>query len=376
MKTQPHLAVLLATSGHSGVDRVMNNLLPAIAARGIKVDLLHIKNHGPYIDDPKINVIPLGSAHVNTSLTAVIRYLREQQPDVLFCDKDKVNRLALWARRLAGVKTRVVIRTGTTISIDMAHRKFSQRLIQTLSMRLFYRWADAIVVPSEGAADDLAQVCRLPRERVKAVPSPVITPQFNSALESPVTHTWLQNRKTPVILAVGELSPRKDFATLVRAFARVKKQQPVKLILLGKGKQQSSLRQLAQTLNINEDEFDMPGFEKNPYAYMAHADIFVSTSRWEGAPVVVMEALGAGLAIISSDCPSGPREILANGRYGKLFEIGDDEALAKAILDTLAQPPDQSTILAGAARYTLDNSVRCYLEAMSLPYYSSRSQQP
>src|SRR3972149_2369846 len=144
-----HLAIFLATSGHSGVDRIMKNLIPAIAAKGIRVDLLHIRNHGVYLDEipANVRVVELGTAHTYTSLIPLIRYLKQQRPDVLLSDKDRVNRVSLWAKRLARVPVRIVVRNGTTVSRDLAGRDALDRWLHYTSMRYWYPWADAIVVP-------------------------------------------------------------------------------------------------------------------------------------------------------------------------------------------------------------------------------------
>lgn len=369
------LAIFVATSGHSGVDRNMKNLIPEIAARGIQVDVLRIKHHGLYLEKElqqegralpdNVRLVELGSAHVNTSLLPLLRYLKQEQPDALLTDKDKVNRLALWARRLAGVSTRVVVRMGTTVSKNLESRSALQRWSQYASIRLFYRWADAIITPSQGAADDLAHIAGLPVDRVSVVPSPVITPRFQQLLAQSVDHPWLSRKDRPVILGVGELSMRKDFATLLRAFARLRQQRPARLIILGKGRQHDALLRLASKLGI-ADDLDLGGFAANPYAYMAQADLFVLSSRCEGAPVVLMEALGAGIAAVATDCPSGPREILDQGRLGPVVPVGDDTALAQAMLATLDRPPEQAQLLAAAQRYTVQASADRYLETLGL----------
>jgi glycosyltransferase involved in cell wall biosynthesis len=353
----------------------MKNLIPEIAGRGIAVDVLRIKHHGLYLEKElqqdgrtlpaNVRIVELGSAHVNTSLLPLLRYLKRERPDALLTDKDKVNRLALWARRLAGVPTRVVVRMGTTVSKNLEQRSVWQRWSQYTSIRLFYGWADAIITPSRGAAEDLAHIAGLAVERISVVPSPVITPRFQQLLTQPVDHPWLTHKDRPVILGVGELSKRKDFATLLRAFARLRQQRPARLIILGKGRQHDALQQLAGELGIAED-LDLAGFSANPYAYMAQADLFVLSSICEGAPVVLMEALGAGIPAVATDCPSGPREILEQGRLGPVVPIADDAALAQAMLDTLEQPAEKAQLLAAAQRYTVQASTDRYLETLGL----------
>jgi len=364
----PRLAIFAATSGHSGVDRNLKNLIPAIAAQGVQIDLLRIRNHGPFLDPipAGVRVVELGTSHVNTSLFALIRYLRLERPQALLADKDKVNRLALWARRLASVSTRVAVRLGINVSQNLATRGAIDRWLQRFSIRTFYRWADAIIVPSVGVADDLASLGRLPRDRIHVLPNPVVTPQLLASAQASLKHPWFDPGQPPVILGVGELSTRKDFATLMRAFAQVRRTRPCRLMILGRGRQEAALRQLANELGVATD-VDFAGFVSNPYSYMHRAAVFVLASRIEGFGNVLVEALAAGAPVVSTDCPSGPAEILDHGRFGTLVPVGDAPTMATAIVGTLDRPPAASLRQAAIEPYRVDISARRYLSALKLP---------
>ena len=363
----PHLAVFLATSGHSGVDRIMKNLLPAIADRGFRVDLLHIENHGPYLQQAhdNIRVIPLGTRHVNTSLRALLGYLRRHRPRVLFADKDKLNRLAVIARLVSAHPPRVVIRMGTTVSKNLEKRGALNRWVQYTSIGRLYRYADAVITPSQGAAEDLAAIAGLPVSRISVVPSPVITPEFQRQLAETVSHPWLVNKQVPVIVGIGELSGRKDFATLVRAFAKLRAERQVKLIILGKGRELDALQLLTRKLGI-ADDVDLAGFQSNPYSYLAQADVFALTSICEGSPVALMEAMAAGIPSVATDCPSGPRETLDNGRLGFLAPVGDDQQVYLGLKAMLDAPPDRQQLVQAAQRFSLAASTTQYLEVLGL----------
>jgi len=363
------IAFYLATSGHSGVDRVMSNLITEIAARKIPVDLLQVRNHGPRLKSVPDNVrlIDLGTSHVNSSFFALLQYLRREKPQALLSDKDRLNRLAIVARALSGVPIRLAVRMGTTVSENLVKRSWFDRKLQYFSIRHLYPKADAVLVPSQGAADDIIRIGGLPMQKVKVVPSPVVTPQVDElALQAP-DHPWLREPSVPVILGVGELSERKDFATLIRAFARLRQSRHLRLIILGEGKKRASLTDLVRELGVGDD-VDLPGFTQNPYACMARSSIFILCSRCEGAPVVLMEALACGTPAISTDCPSGPREILQNGRLGKLVPVGDDEALASAMEQTLDNPPEGQLLREGALPFRADVSADRYLEALGISY--------
>jgi glycosyltransferase involved in cell wall biosynthesis len=371
MSQSPRIACFLSTSGHSGVDRLARHLLPALVGRGYRVDLLRVREHGPHLEhcDPAPHIVDLGTAHTLLALPAVARYLRRERPAVMLSDKDRVNRLALAARALAGTPTRLILRSGITISVDLASRGALDRWIQRRSMGLLYRFADRVLVPSLGAADDMAAYTGLERTRIRAVPSPVVPARlFDEPLPVP-DHPWFAPGQPPLILSVGELCGRKDFATLIRAFARLRARRPARLMILGEGRHRERLLALAASLGVGED-VALPGFVPQPYAYMAHAALFAFSSRWEGLPFVPVEALAVGTPVVSTDCPSGPREILDNGRYGPLVPVGDEAALAEAMQTTLDDPLPRETLQRAAGRFEIEAATSAYLDAMGLPAWA------
>ena len=366
------IACFFSTSGHSGVDRAAEHLIPALARRGYRVDLLKVREHGPTLDEipDGVTLIDLGSRHTLACLPAVIRYLRRNRPVAMLSDKDKVNRVALFARAMARVPTRLILRSGTTISIDLATRGVLERWIQRHSMGWLYPFAEQVIVASAGVADDMADYTGLARARIRVVPPPVIPASlFESELPRP-EHPWFGQPGTPLILSAGELCSRKDFATLLRAFARVRAERSCRLMILGKGAARERLLRLAEELGIAAD-VALPGYVSNAYAYMAHANLFAFTSRWEGLGFVLIEALAVGTPVVSTDCPSGPREILDAGRFGRLVPVGDDAALARAMMATLEQPLAKPILQQAAKPYEIEASTSAYLTAMGLAERSS-----
>ena len=250
----------------------------------------------------------------------LVRYLRRERPAVLLADKDRVNRTALLARALARVPTRLVLRSGTTISLDLAARGPLERWVQRTSMGRLYPFADLVVVPSAGVADDMAPTPGCARAHPRGA-----LPHRSRALFDPLPrpdHPWIGDPEIPLILSVGELSGRKGFDTLIQAFARLRARRPCRLMILGNGGARERLLALAAGLGVAED-VALPGFVPEPYAYMAHADLFAFSSVREGLPLVLIEALAVGTPVVSTDCPSGPREVLEGGRYGPLVPVGD-----------------------------------------------------
>jgi glycosyltransferase involved in cell wall biosynthesis len=283
----------------------------------------------------------------------------------MMSDKDRVNRTALLARAMARVPTRLVLSSGTTISIDLAGRGWFERWLQRTSMGRLYPLADAVIVTSRGVADDMSSYTGLDRDRITVVPCPVVASELFSASRPRPDHPWFGSGEPPVIVGVGELSPRKDFATLLRAFARVRRDRACRLIIVGKGRERDRLLGLAAELGVAED-VDLPGFVPEPYGFMAHAALFAFSSRWEGLGFVLIEALAVGTPVVATDCPSGPGEILQGGKYGPLVAVGDDEALASAIHDTLEQSLPVHVLREAARPYEIERSTTEHLELFGL----------
>ena len=361
------IACFFSTSGHSGVDRVATHLIPALARRGYRVDVLKVRRHGPDLrdDDPRIRIVDLGHRQTYACLPVLVRYLRRERPVVLLSDKDRVNRTALLARGLAGVKTRLVLRFGTTLSVNLASRGAFERWLQRTSIARLYPFADRIVVPSVGAADDMASYTGLNRGLIQVLPSPVVPESlFDTAIPRP-QHPWFHDPTSPLILGAGELGSRKDFETLLRGFALLRTKRRCRLMIIGRGRGRDRLHALAEALGIAED-FALPGFIAEPYPYLAHADLFAFTSRWEGLGFVLIEALALGTPVVSTDCPSGPSEILQAGRYGRLIPVGDEAALADAMAATLHAPLPAEQLKEAARPYAIETATDAYLSVMGL----------
>jgi glycosyltransferase involved in cell wall biosynthesis len=233
-------------------------------------------------------------------------------------------------------------------------------------LRRAYLTADAIVTASGGVADDLAAHAGIPRQRITTVYNPVVGPDLLVNARSPVDHPWFAPGEPPVILGVGRLHPQKDFATLIRAFAALRSERPLRLVILGAGTDSpygAGLRALASELGIAGD-VALPGFAHNRLAFMSRAAVLVLSSRYEGLGNVLIEALACGTPVVSTDCPSGPREILDGGRFGPLVAVGDVAALARAIEQVLEHPPAAESLRARARLFTVEKSADAYLELL------------
>jgi glycosyltransferase involved in cell wall biosynthesis len=362
---RPRIGVFVSFSGTGGVERMVLNLCEGLVALGCRVDLLQVKARSKHLEQlpALVDVRKLKAEHTLTSLPALVRYLKTERPDALLAAKDRANQIAVLAKKTAGVPTRVVVRMGTTVSAALAGKNRWRKLFWYLPMRLIYRSADAIVAVSQGVARDMARITGLPTSDIRIIRNPVITPRIFRLAREPAPHPWLVKGGEPVIVGIGRLTRQKDFPTLIRAFAAVRKKLPCRLIILGEGKDRDDLEHLAKRLSQSE-QIAMPGFVENPYAYLKRAAMFVLSSAWEGSPNALTEALALGVPVVATNCPSGPREILKDGTIGRLVPVGDPDALAEAMLATLSAPPDETLLKSAVREYTAEFSSLRYLDLL------------
>ena len=358
------VAIFLPALDGGGAERVMLNLARGFVAQGIKVDLVLVRAAGPYLSQvpSQVRVVSLGNRRLLLSIPALVRYLRREQPVAMLCGQEDVNIVALWARRLTRVSTQVAVIVHNNLSRDSRNATQLKRQLTPYLVRWFYPWANAIVTVSRGVAEDLVRI-GLPLNCIKVIYNPVVTPDLFKKGEESVEHPWFLPSQPPVILGVGRLEKQKDFPTLIRAFAQVQQQRPVRLIIFGEGPERSDLEALVQEMGLTAD-VAFPGFVANPYAYMAQSAVCVLSSAWEGFGNVLVEAMATGTPVVSTDCESGPAEILANGQYGKLVGVGDIKGMAQAIVETLKQPPNSVALQQRAMDFSLEKALAQYLKVL------------
>lgn len=364
--------------GGGGAEKMALHLLQGFVQRGLGVDLVLAHAIGPNLSHvpESVRVIDLKAPSVRQNLLGrCIHYLRQEQPYGMLTSIHFANIVALVARRLTGVRTRVIVREESTLSqyVRRTPLQRGQIMVKLMPMlaHYFYPWADAIVAVSQGVAEDLARTARLPMERIQVVYSPIVTPDIDQRSQEPLDHAWFAPGEPPVVLGVGRLSQPKDFPTLIRAFALVQQQRPARLMLLGEGEERASIESLVRDLKL-EAVVSLPGYVDNPFAYMRRAAVFALSSIWEGLPSVLVEAMACGTPVVATDCESGPREILASEQFGRLVPVGDSTALAQAILATLdtynnASAPHTSALLQERANlYSRDRAVDAYLALLGM----------
>jgi glycosyltransferase involved in cell wall biosynthesis len=366
--TGGRIALLLPSLANGGAERVMLNIAHGLVERDdVAVDLVLTQAVGPYLEQvsPKVNVVNLDSKRIFYSIIPLIRYLRAVRPAAVLSALDTTNLILIWAVALARVETRVVVSVHCNFSSALKGQKnFRSRLLPYL-VRRSYPYADKILTVSEGVASDLVSSTGLSRELLTVQVNPVITPELMHKSEQPCEHSWLCDNRGPVVLATGRLTYQKNFDLLLRAFAIVRQSIDARLIVLGEGEELAALQSLAEQLEVT-DQVDFPGFVENPYSYMSAASLFVLSSHFEGLPTVLIEALQCGVPVVSTDCPSGPEEILEGGRLGTLTQPGDVSALAEAMVRSLRSDRSRTEKSRALDKYYLDNVVQAYRQHVSI----------
>jgi len=352
------VAFFLPSLRGGGAERAAANLARGFTERGVAVDMVLSHATGPYLDGlpPEIRVVDFNSPRVMLSLPRMVGYLRREAPGVLIGFMDHANVVALAARSIAGAATRVI---GTVHNNKTVQRKNVRgarvRAVMALSRRAYPR-LDAVVAVSRGVAESVARESRVPPDDIRVIYNPIVTSELIAQ-----SREIAPEYSVPTILGIGRLDAQKDFENLIAAFAAVRAGRPARLEILGEGPCRGRLESLAKQLGV-ESEVSLPGFVDNPFARLAHADVFVLSSRWEGLPTVLVEALACRCPVVSTDCPSGPDEILDGGRYGRLVPVEDADALAEAITDTIDSPPERDALGRRAEDFSMDQSVEAYLD--------------
>lgn len=356
------ITLIMPSTNIGGVERVMTNLAIGLKKRNFDVNLVLVDSNGPFRDlIPKdINVVDFNSSRALYTIPKLIRYLKRYKPDVVISAMDHQNIVTLWATHMARVKTRNIVSVHVDwLALYPRVKSFKDRLLPSL-MKRFYLWADYIVAVSQGTASALSLIADIPLDKIKVIYNPVITLDIFQKAEEPLEHPWFLPGEPPVILGVGRLVSQKDFETLIKAFKIVRDTRPSRLLILGEGEERSKLEALVKYMNLQED-VSLPGFEENPYKYMKRASVFVLSSVGEGFANVLAEAIALGTSVVSTNCPSGPAEILDNGRYGLLVDVGNPRQLAEAILKVLDNPLDRNVLMQRGMEFSLDRIVEQYI---------------
>lgn len=370
---QARISILMPHLHGGGAERVAVNLANSFSQRGYVVDMVLLSATGQFLAEllPEIRVVDLKVKRLRETLFPLVKYFRQSRPAAALACMWPLTVTALWARTLARMPMRLVVAEHTTWSrSEILSRRGVGWQVRT-SMHHFFPKADGIVTVSKGAADDLARFANLDRQDITVIYNPIVGYVKPQASASHVPPEWWTGSHLKV-LAVGTLKPIKDYALLLDAFARLRKQVDARLLILGEGECRAALEAQALQLNIASSVF-MPGFINDPSPYFQQADLHVLSSTGEGFGNVIVEALAAGTPVVSTDCQSGPREILCDGQFGRLTPVGDVAALAAAMAESLAAQHDHAALKERAQYFSIDKAVDQYLDILFPGHNSSET---
>lgn len=365
------LAVLLPGLTGGGAERVMLDLCRGFHQRGHSVDLLIGQVRGEFAQSvpPGVDLVDLGTHFRMTTLGAgawrIAAYLRRRRPAALLAALEMACFSAVLGGRLARTGTRIVVsqRNHITVARQLGG-SLGMRMSPVLA-RFLYPRADGVTAVSAGVAEELASLTHMSLDRIAVLPNPVVTPELHELADARPEHPWFSDGGAPVVLGAGRLHPQKDFGTLIRAVALARERRACRLMIIGEGSLRDSLTRLAADLNLGAD-FALPGFQRNPFACMRHASVFVLSSRCEGMPGVLVQAMACGCPVVSTDCRSGPAGLLNCGALAPLVPVGDAGAMAEGICKALDGEQDTNALREQAERHSFDRSVEAYL-AVLLP---------
>ena len=373
-----HIGIVLPSLKGGGAERIMLTLAKSLIERGHRIDLVLERCAGDYLADlPKdmglyytrtrlwkadpellrhcrergitaqaLPINPLGAARAWLALRrkrlgvpvkrryalyayGIARYIRAAQPQLLLSALLPANAPALYATELMGHSLPAVVSVHNNAGLSYTEN-------QLATARVLYPRADAVVAVSKGAGSEVSGLLGVPAARVHTVYNPISSSDIWRLAQEEVAHPWFRDGEPPVILNVGRETAAKDYPTLVEAFGLVRRQLRVRLVILGHFSASYRAGLIAQAQSHGgERDLAFVDFDQHPFRYMRRARLFALSSRWEGLPTVLLEALACGTPVVSTATPYGLSEILDGGRWGKLVPVGDAPALGQAMVETL-----------------------------------------
>jgi len=358
------IVIILSSFKSGGAEKMMIHLANGFASNGYSLALFVIRPVGPLksLVNRNINVVEAPNLK---SIYFYIPWLAYQlikiNPTRIISSQRHINIITMISALSTFNARKVVLREANppTVSIKRGNSKSS---FNTFLAKCIYPLAWKYVAISEHVKFDMAKHYNLDYERIKVIYSPIITESFSDLCKEDLNDDWVKS-DNKLILSVGRISPVKDYLTLIKAFNKIGSQEKFQLLILGNHADMEYFHLLKREIeNYKLNDFvKFTGFVENPYAYMSKADLFVLSSKWEGFGNVLVEALACGCPVVSTDCPGGPREILDNGKYGKLVPVGDADEMAKAILSSLESPTNKKTLINRGYEFTQEKSVNEYL---------------
>jgi glycosyltransferase involved in cell wall biosynthesis len=360
------LAVVMRAFAGGGAQRDMILLCNALVAKGVSVTILVLRADGPLrsLLDPGVRVVEIPGRQIRYAIPGLRHAIRARAPDIVVSSEASLNLCTLVAVRSLRRRSRpkLMLREVGSPSIALHHDPYRQNRVAYRILRRLYRYADRIITLTEGARRDLAQNFSTPETMISVMgTNAVIPPAVEAQLRQWDGET---GRENDLIVSVGRLSPEKDHLTLLRAMTLLPARRNWRLAIVGEGPEQPALEAFARQHGL-AGRVIFTGHVADPFVWMMRARVAVCSSIYEGLCNAVIEALACGTAVVSTDCPYGPREILQSGRYGMLTPVGDAAAMARGISEALDFVADRRALMMRGLQYTSTIAAARFIEIMA-----------
>lgn len=371
---------MLATGfrqGAGGIGRDMINLLNGCAKAGVEVHVLLETGDNPDVAylDPGVRCHLRGLGKGRTAIRRMRALLNDLEPSAVIANKDRPAGILVEAVEGLDRRPRTLVRVGTHQPAKLRRRNPFSRWRSLRRLRAVYPKADVLVGVSEGVCAGLREILGTDAPPIRCIYSAMDLAGIEAQAREEPSHPWFAHRagmrggampgesEDRLLVSVGRLSRIKNQDTILHALALLPEE--FRFVIFGEGKQRGQLERSVRRLGLG-GRVDLPGHCANPFAHVARADLFVLSSRFEGFGNALVEAMSIGTPVVSTDCPSGPREILDGGRYGRLVPVGNHRALAEAIRAAVEEPPPREMLKAAVARLEIDRAIEYYLDALGL----------
>lgn len=348
-----------------GAERVVLNLVNELSDKyNFQVDLVLSEAKGQYLEDvsEKVKIVNLDNKRTLFSFFGLKKYLKDESPEILISSITHANIVAILSNALLKNKTKVVISQHNMLSNSLKQSNKMFSYIIYILAKFLYPKADRIIAVSKNIKEDLISSFKINSDNIHIIHNPIMHEAITKQALEPINHEWYKKRSSSIVLAVGRLEVVKDYPTLINSFKLLREKLEVKLLILGEGIVKDELQTLIYDLGLEKD-VQLIGFVNNPYKYMRNSDLVVLSSIYEGFGNVLVEALGCGTSVISTNCPGGVSEILDNGKYGTLVPVGDAKSLSEAMYEVLSNG-DTNLISRNKERanaFSIHNIVKKYI---------------
>lgn len=312
----------------------------------------------------KVNVVDFNKSRVLFAFLPLKKYIKNNHPDFLIAAMLHVNVVAFFSNVFNKKPAKFVASERNYLPQPTNPKQKLRYFFMRKAIGFIYKRSYAVTTVSESITNQLTKQLKVPAKKTFTIYNPVVNEKLFAMMNQPPQHPWLQNKNHQVVLGVGRLTKQKDFTTLIKAFDLVRNQLDAKLIILGEGEERPKLEALIHKLDL-ENKIDLPGFVKNPFSLMKASDLFVLSSRWEGLPGVLIQAMACGTPVISTDCPGGSREILENGKWGPLVPVGNPKALSAKIIEKL-NSQTHPNVIERALCFDEETAANKYIELLGL----------